>query len=283
MKWRPGSCGGEVTSLKRVLTALVLLPILLYTVWSRAPHYFTALAALASSLALAEFYELASKVGCRPHRILGHSAALALIACFALSRPAWIAGVLSALVAASLALALSRPEGEALKSVAATLLGAVYVGLSAGFLVGVRTMPDVASAQRAGPKLLTLFFALVMMTDTGAYYVGRALGKRKLAPRISPGKTVEGAAGGFLSAIAAGPLCKATFFPELALKEALILGAAIGAMSQVGDLAESLIKRGSGVKDSSKLLPGHGGMLDRMDSILFCAPLIYYYSRLFAG
>jgi phosphatidate cytidylyltransferase len=266
--------------LKRVLTALILLPALLYAIWSRAPHYFTAFAAVASSLALAEFYELAEKVGCRPHRVLGHGAALALIACFALSKTSWIIGVLSALVAASLTMALVRPEGEALRSVATTLLGAVYVGMFAGFLVGVRAMPDMASVPRLGPKLLTLFFALVMMTDTGAYYVGRALGRRKLAPRISPKKTIEGAAGGFLSALAAGPLCKFTFFPELALKQAFILGAAIGAVSQLGDLAESLMKRGSGVKDSSNLLPGHGGMLDRMDSILFCAPLLYYYSRL---
>jgi len=120
-----------------------------------------------------------------------------------------------------------------------------------------------------------------MMTDTGAYYSGRALGRHKLAPRISPGKTVEGAVGGFFAAVMAGPLCRLIFFQQLPLFDSLLLGASIGILGQVGDLAESMLKRGAGVKDSSHLLPGHGGMLDRLDSILFCAPLIYYYSRLF--
>jgi phosphatidate cytidylyltransferase len=98
---------------------------------------------------------------------------------------------------------------------------------------------------------------------------------------VSPGKTVEGAAGGFIAAIITGPLCKWIFFPEIHIIHAMALGATIGILGQVGDLAESMLKRGSGVKDSGNLLPGHGGMLDRVDSILFCAPLLYYYSRFF--
>jgi phosphatidate cytidylyltransferase len=268
--------------MKRVLTASVALPILLYTVWSHIPYFFIGLTAIVVLLALDEFYSLARKQGCQPQRASGYVAAIAIIGCFAWQKPAWIAAVLAALTLASFAIALWR-SGEAstaLASVSATVFGVVYIAMLAGFLVGVKMITDTASARNLSAKLLTTFFAIVMMTDTGAYSTGRLIGRSKLAPRISPGKTVEGAMGGFVAAVITGPACRLIFFPEIPLADAVVLGAAIGIVGQVGDLAESLLKRGSGVKDSSKLLPGHGGMLDRVDSILFCAPLLYYYSRL---
>jgi len=140
---------------------------------------------------------------------------------------------------------------------------------------------DTEAGPHLAPKLLTLFFAIVMLTDTAAYYTGRAIGHHKLAPRISPGKTIEGSIGGLVAALGAGPLCRLIFFPELPIVESMILGLIVSILGQVGDLAESMLKRGSGVKDSSNLLPGHGGMLDRLDSILAAAPAIYYYSRYF--
>lgn len=272
--------------MKRILTALVALPILLYTVWSGMPYFFVLLAAVAALLALGEFYNLAAKMGTKPLLLLGYVAALLVMACFFADEPAWIVAVLAALVIGALGYALTQPDHlrTALASVSATVFGVVYIAVLAGFLVGVRMTPD-GFAKIAIPhlaaKLLTMFFAMVMMTDTGAYYTGRSLGRHKLAPRISPGKTIEGAVGGFITAIIAGPLCRLTFFPELPLWHAVALGAALGIIGQIGDLVESLLKRGADVKDSSHLLPGHGGMLDRLDSILFCAPLLYYYSRLF--
>jgi phosphatidate cytidylyltransferase len=183
---------------------------------------------------------------------------------------------------------LSKPEemNKALASASATAFGVVYVALLASFLIGVRMLSDSAkpaTVSHLSSKLLTMFFAMVMMTDTGAYYTGRLIGRHKLAPRVSPGKTIEGAVGGFVMAVVTGFLCKLIFFPEIPLAHALVLGAAIGAIGQIGDLAESMLKRGAGVKDSGNLLPGHGGMLDRIDSILFCAPILYYYSRLVAS
>ena len=269
--------------MKRILTALIALPILLYTVWSSSPYPFVALTALAVILALGEFYQLASEADCQPARALGYVAALLVIGCFVLDKPVWIVAILAALVIASLAAGLTRPAhmNRSLAAAGATVLGVSYVALLAGFLAGVRMIPDPPSLNHLPSKLITLFLAMVMMTDTGAYYTGRALGRHKLAPRISPGKTVEGAVGGFIAAVIAGPLCRVLFFPQLPLLDSFLLGASIGILGQVGDLAESMLKRGSGVKDSSHLLPGHGGMLDRLDSILFCAPLIYYYSRFF--
>jgi phosphatidate cytidylyltransferase len=269
--------------MKRILTAIVALPILLYTVWSSIPYFFAALAAVAILIAIHEFYNLAAKVNCRPHDYLGYLAGLAISACFVFGKVEWIVAVLTALVLLSLAFALTKPDDikSALVSVSATIFGVVYVALLAGFLIGLRMIPDTQHTAKLAPKLLTMFFAMVMLTDTGAYYTGRSLGKHKLAPRISPGKTIEGFIGGLLAAIAAGPLCKYTFFPEMNLTHSFIIGGLIGLIGPVGDLAESMLKRGSEVKDSGTLLPGHGGMLDRVDSILFCAPLLYFYWRVF--
>lgn len=274
--------------MKRILTAIVALPILLYTIWSESPYFFVALTAVAVVLALAEFYGLASKAGCKPQAIPGHAAALVVIASFAFDEPQLIAAAMIALTILLLGAAAFNPDEmkKSLLSVSATVFGVIYVALLAGCLAGVRMAP-VGASRSAIPhlasKLLTMFFALVMMTDTGAYYVGRTIGRHKLAPRISPGKTIEGAIGGLAAAILAGYLCKLTFFNEIPVSHALVLGGVIGVVGQIGDLAESMLKRGAGVKDSGNLLPGHGGMLDRIDSILFCAPLLYYYSRLFAS
>lgn len=272
--------------MKRILTAIVALPILLYTVWSEIPYFFVALAAVAILIALNEFYAIATKTGARPFALPGYGAALAVIACFIFQWPQWIVAAIAALSIITLAEAVFRHEemSAALASISATVFGVVYVALLAGFLIGVRMLPDGFAAtptSHLASKLLTMFFAMVMMTDTGAYYTGRSIGRRKLAPRVSPGKTIEGSIGGFIAAIATGPLCKLIFFPEIPVVHAAALGAVIGIVGQVGDLAESLLKRGAGVKDSGQIMPGHGGMLDRVDSILFCAPLVYYYSLLF--
>ena len=272
--------------MKRILTAAVVLPVLLFTIWSETPYFFVALAAVAVVLALGEFYNLAAKVGCPTQPALGFVTALLVIACFVLERSEWIVAVLAALTMISLGLALARPDQlkKSLVTVAATVLGVVYVAVLAGCLVGVRVMPDSLTqplTPHLSSKLLLMFFAMVVFADTGAYYTGRLIGRHKLAPRISPGKTIEGAVGGWIAAIAAGPLSRMAFFHEIPMVHAVAIGALIGVVGPIGDLAESMLKRGADVKDSGTLLPGHGGVLDRVDSILFCAPLLYYYSRLF--
>lgn len=271
--------------MKRVLTAAVLIPVLLFAVWSSVPYFFVALAAVAVVIALNEFYHLAEKVGAHPQHILGYVAGLGVIAGFVFGRIDAVAGAMTALVVLSLAAALTKPDEvkSALVSVSATVFGVGYVALLAGCLVGVRMMTDTARTPNLAAKLLTMFFAMVIFTDTGAYYTGRSLGRHKLAPRISPGKTVEGFVGGLIGAVVAGFLSRLLFFPEIPLLHALVLGLLIGLLGPVGDLAESMLKRGSEVKDSGTLLPGHGGVLDRVDAILFCAPLLYAYARLFAS
>ncbi|MEK6325733.1 MAG: phosphatidate cytidylyltransferase [Acidobacteriota bacterium] len=273
--------------MKRILTAIVALPILLYTVWSRSPYFFVALTAVAIILALREFYSLASKVGCKPEALPGYVAGLVVTASFVFEEPALTVAAVAALTIAALAAAMLHPDDmkNSLVSVSATVFGVIYVALLASCLVGVRMIPDAprTGAPHIAAKLLTTFFAIVMMTDTGAYYTGRTIGRHKLAPRVSPGKTIEGAIGGFVMAVVTALLCKLMFFHQIPATHALVLGATIGAIGQIGDLAESMLKRAAGVKDSGALLPGHGGVLDRVDSLLFCAPVLYYYSQLFAS
>jgi phosphatidate cytidylyltransferase len=272
--------------MKRILTAIVALPPLLYTVWNDFPYFFIAIASTAALIGLHEFYRLASKLGLKPHYIAGYGAGLAVMVCFALKRADFIVVVIAALVVVTLTLSIFQDAdfSKSLASASSTVFGVAYVALLAGFLVGLRMIPDthtLTPTPHLAAKLLTTFFAMVMLTDTGAYYTGRSMGRHKLAPRVSPGKTVEGSVGGFIAAALAGVACKYIFFPEISTVHVLILGAVIGIVGQIGDLAESLLKRGSGVKDSGNIFPGHGGMLDRIDSMLFCAPIVYFYSQWF--
>jgi phosphatidate cytidylyltransferase len=141
--------------------------------------------------------------------------------------------------------------------------------------VRLRALPD-----GAGQNLLLLLFGSVVAADTGAYYTGRALGRHKMAPSISPNKTWEGAVGGLLSGIVGALVIRYGLWPEIALHRAVVAGLLLAAVGILGDLAVSMLKRTSGVKDSSRLIPGHGGVLDRTDSLLFAAPILYYYYSL---
>ena len=120
-------------------------------------------------------------------------------------------------------------------------------------------------------------FASVWVCDSAAYFVGRALGKHPLFKRVSPNKTWEGAIGGFVGAVAVFTVARFIALPYLSVVQAIVCGALIGLFGQVGDLVESLLKRSAGVKDSSALIPGHGGVLDRFDSLMFVAPLLFFY------
>ena len=141
--------------------------------------------------------------------------------------------------------------------------------------VGFENVPGLST------KLLLYFFIVIFASDVGAYFVGKAIGKNKLVPNISPGKTIEGLIGGIVAAVAAAAVCTASFFPELPYRFALPLAGVMAIVGVLGDLAESAIKRGAGAKDAASVLPGHGGLLDRLDSLLFNAPILYYFARFY--
>jgi phosphatidate cytidylyltransferase len=141
--------------------------------------------------------------------------------------------------------------------------------------VGFENFPGLST------HLLAYFFLVIFGSDSGAYFAGRALGKHKLAPAISPGKTVEGLIGGILSAAALGALSTWLFFPELPYQYSVPLACILAIAGVLGDLTESAMKRGSKTKDAASILPGHGGFLDRLDSLLFGAPILYYFARFY--
>jgi phosphatidate cytidylyltransferase len=267
--------------MKRVVSGLVLISLLGLAVWSQTPYFFLVLASLVLALALWEFYRLAEKVGCHCHQIQGYLASAVIVYGFAQSSQPekFLLPTLAALLTTMMITSLFESKKaedfpKILSSVAATLLGVCYVVVLASFLIGVRFN---ATPYPKASQLLSLFFLIIVASDTGAYYVGKNLGKNKLVPLISPGKTIEGSIGGILGSIIAALVTKFTFFPQLPLSHALILALVMNIIGQMGDLFESLLKRGAGAKDAASIIPGHGGLLDRLDSILFNAPLLYYY------
>ena len=233
-------------------------------------------------LGLWEFYLLAKRLQLKPDPAAGYIAGAALVTIALYNDPAAILldqFVIIALTIGTLIAATVRgaPFDKMLASVGATILGVLYVAFLGSHLISIRTGFDPTLSRH----LLSFFFLVLMGADTGAYYIGRAFGKRKLAPSISPGKTWEGAVGGLLAALAMAALSHFWFFRELPLKYILPLAAVMTIVGIFGDLAESALKRGAGAKDAANILPGHGGMLDRLDSLLFNAPLIYYFARFY--
>ena len=275
--------------MSRIITAVILLPFLIASILvSWLQPLFVLLAAVAMVLGLYEFYLLAGKKGIKADAAAGYLAAVALFIIFYFAAPSpmqdrldvqslllvLLIFIVGTLIAATLR---GAPFEKMIASAGATILGVLYVVLLGGHLVAVRT----GFPQKLSAHLLSFFFLVLMGSDTGAYYVGRAIGKHKLAPKISPGKTWEGVAGGVVAGQALATIAHFWFFRELPLKWALTLAAVMTTLGILGDLTESALKRGAGAKDAAKILPGHGGALDRLDSLLFNAPLLYYFAHFY--
>jgi phosphatidate cytidylyltransferase len=274
--------------MSRIITAAIVLPFLIASILvSWLEPLFVLLAAAAMALALYEFFVLARKKGIKPDAVAGYLAAGAFFTIFyffasetafqvVMIQLALLIFVIGLLVAATVR---GAPFDSMISNTGATLLGVLYIVLLGGHLVALRT----GFSETLSSHLLSFFFLVIMGSDTGAYYTGRAFGKHKLAPSISPGKTWEGVIGGVVAALAFAAVAHYWFFRELPLKWALPLAALMAIVALLGDLAESALKRSAGAKDAANILPGHGGVLDRLDSLLFNAPLIYYFARVYFG
>jgi len=269
--------------MKRILTAVVVLPFLIASILIDSLWWVFALLAVAAMvLGLWEFFLLAKRLQLKPDPTAGYIAGAALVTISLYNDPAavlLVQFVIIALIIGTLIAATLRgaPFDKMLASVGVTILGVLYVAFLGSHLISIRTGFNPILSRH----LLSFFFLVLMGADTGAYYLGRAFGKHKLAPSISPGKTWEGAVGGLVAALAMAALSHFWFFRELPLKYILPLAAVMTVVGVFGDLAESALKRGAGAKDAASILPGHGGLLDRLDSLLFNAPLIYYFARFY--
>lgn len=277
---------------KRVAVAAVGIPIAVGAVYAGG-LVLGGLVALIAVLAALELYRMAERKVARPLAYLGAGAAGALVllaSAFPQEGPggAGFAWLLALFVIAVVTAAIwaRGVEGEPVLSVSTTVFGTLYTGGLLSYALFLRHLPPYPDALHG----TALVFAPVLLTwasDTFAYFVGRAFGRRKLIPRVSPGKTVEGSLGALAGTVlvAVGYTWVLARFPtyRMGLGEAVVFGVLVSVAAQVGDLAESLLKRDAGVKDSGALLPGHGGALDRFDSLLFTLPLAYLFFRYVVG
>jgi len=275
----------------RILTAAVALPILIASIV--LPSYipetvwiFVAIAVLALSAGLFEFYSLTKKLELKADAAIGYLGATALIVAFIFDAPAQAPDLLLITLAAFMIVVLitqtfrfQKDFSKMLGGTGVTVLGVLYLAFLGGFLIATRV--GFESRPFLSTHLLGYFFLVLMGSDTGAYFAGRAFGKHKLAPGISPGKTVEGLVGGLVAAAAFGALATFWFFPELPYQVSIPLAIVMAGVGVLGDLAESAMKRGSKTKDAATILPGHGGLLDRLDSLLLNAPILYYFARIY--
>jgi phosphatidate cytidylyltransferase len=253
----------------RVLSGAVLFVLAIAVVWFSPPVIFFAVAELLLVLGLIEYMALARASGLAVPAIPAGVAAMLTCAAFTQRLPVPIDVVfMSALVALG-ALTLGAWHGgrDALGLASASLFPSLYLGLPLGALVAIR--------ETRGRDALFLLMLTVVASDTAQYYSGRAFGRRPLAPAISPKKTVEGAVGGFVFGALVCAIIGALWLPVVPLALRAAIGVMIVALGIAGDLFESMLKRSAGVKDSSSLIPGHGGILDRIDALLFAAPVYY--------
>lgn len=259
----------------RLLSALILLPIVIVAIWASPAATFV-LAIVVVALACIEYARLVEGLGGDIPPLLSGIAAVTACAAVAWHGSGVEIPLLAALVAAGgVPVARGRVDSGVLRDVAATLFPVLYLGVPIGALALVRIT--------AGPGALLLLVLTLVASDSVQYYAGRAFGRRPLAAAISPKKTQEGAIAGCVTAAAAMPLLGLFWLPDVAPLLLVVLGLLVSGMGIVGDLFESALKRGAGVKDASGLIPGHGGILDRIDGLLFAGPVYYLVLRLVPG
>ncbi len=273
----------------RILTAAIALPIIIASIilpsyFPQTVWLFVALAIFAITAGLFEFYSLTKKLELKADAAISYLGAAAMVIAFIFDAPSnapdlliltIVFFVIATLI--SQTFRFQKDFSKMLAGIGVTILGVLYVVFLGGFLISTRVgfehVPGLST------HLLAYFFLVIFGSDSGAYFVGRAFGKHKLAPAISPGKTVEGLIGGILAAAAFAAVATFWFFPQLPYKFSIPLAVVIAIFGVLGDLAESAMKRGSKTKDAASILPGHGGLLDRLDSLLLGAPILYYFAR----
>ncbi|MEW6583991.1 MAG: phosphatidate cytidylyltransferase [Nitrospirota bacterium] len=251
--------------LKRLIVAAILLPLIYSYVTYLPEGYFLVLMSAVAVLAMWEFYSMY-----RIHGLLRYSCILlgtTLIAVsFTLPEIATKVLALSIMVVMALRLFVKRTPASSLHDLAGPIVGLLYIPLFLSFQGHLR---------KIGPEWIIFLYSTVWASDSLAYYIGKGLGKRKLYPEISPNKTVAGAVGSLLGGAAGALLLRIVLLPNFDAGHAAIIGIMIGMTAVVGDLVESMFKRDAGVKDSGALIPGHGGILDKIDGALFAGPLLY--------
>jgi phosphatidate cytidylyltransferase len=277
----PGAKSSSWSLGLRLASGILFVPLLILL--ARAGGFaFWSLVALEVVLGLIEFYRMMREKGLQPYPALGLPAGLGVLWVAFRPHTSHADFFATAALILTMALGLRRPDLKGrVEGIAVTLFGVLYVGWLSAHLVLLRELPWRAGTDYAeGAGYVLLAFFITWSCDTGAYAVGRLLGRTRPWGRISPRKSLEGAVGGLGMAVVAAFVARAWFAPYLRPVDAAVLGLLTGLFAQVGDLVESLLKRDARHGDSSDIIPGHGGILDRFDSLYFGAPLVFYYLKI---
>jgi phosphatidate cytidylyltransferase len=300
---------------KRVAVAIPAIAVIVW-MSMLGGYFFFFLIALFSGIALLEFYGLAEKRGAYPLKVFGLVTGFVVNGSFIYERSqvelfSWFEShgirlsmfsqlqfllvILLVFLLSVLLTELFRQKGSAIVNAATTAVGVLIISLFFGTLISVRELfpygfpvhkffptsyagdAELAMITRWGGHTIVSIFASIWMCDTAAYFGGSTFGRHKLFERVSPKKSWEGSAFGFIAAVLTMIIARATVLDYLRLLDALVLGSIVGVFGQLGDLIESRFKRDAGVKDSSSIIPGHGGVYDRFDSLVFVAPIVYLY------
>lgn len=254
--------------LKRLVIALIAVPLFYIYIMYLPPNYFLFMIVFFSTIALAEFYAMFKIEG--PVKYTGILLGALLLFVFFMAKDLFINTLLlSVLTVMGMRLFAKRDPHSSLKDISAAVLGLLYIP-------GLLTFQ--LNLVKAGPEWVVLLYASIWASDSMAYYVGAGIGKRKLYLEISPNKTVAGAVGSVLGGVLGAALIKSTILDQISVYHTIIIGSAVGFATVIGDLVESMFKRDAGVKDSSNIIPGHGGVLDKLDSATFAGPALYWLS-----
>ena len=266
----------------RLISSALLILFVFFTVMVWHNWFFCTVLTVMIALALNEFYTLVEKKGIAIFKISGISIGILVpTSIFFAFEPTkgWELLFIIAVLLTIFILQFTRSESnQAIVGVSTTTFGILYISWTFSFLMKLKLIQQ--DSLPAGGLLVAFLLLVTKVGDIGAYFIGTYFGKHSLIPRISPKKSVEGAIGGFIFSVAAALISK-SFLPSVSLYHLLILGCLLGILAQIGDLSASLIKRDSQVKDSADLIPGLGGVLDLVDSILFTAPTLYFYALKF--
>lgn len=259
----------------RILVAILSIPVLLgLSYWGGIPFLIFVLA-----IGILSFNEFAKMVKQKDKNVnigIGNLTVFLMII-NAYNNFVNLETLLLSIIILILVYELFRNNGSAIDNIGATLLGVFYLGFFTSTIVAIREFYSHSLHYSNGGLIIIAIFITLWVTDSAAYFLGSAFGKHKLFSRVSPNKSWEGAIAGFIFALITAIVLKSFLLPFLTWTDAFIFGLIVGIFGQIGDLIESLIKRDAGVKDSSNIIPGHGGILDRFDSLIFSSPFVYLY------
>ncbi|MCX8094349.1 MAG: phosphatidate cytidylyltransferase [Candidatus Goldbacteria bacterium] len=266
--------------LLRIIMALIILPFLYVIIFLKNPYFFIGLAIIALTIALNEIYLMLNKRGLKPFLITGNIFALILYYMVILNSPTiYFFGFIALFLILSFTFVVVSKKIIYFQKIISTIMPVIYIGFLGLFGIKLRLLEN-------GAYYIFILLFITYIYDAGAYFIGSSIGKHKLIPSISPGKTIEGCLGGLITALFFTIIIHYLFLPKgllghNQLLHLVILSIVLSITGQIGDISASLVKRFSNVKNSSDLIPGHGGILDKIDSSLFNAPVLFFYLKFF--